>query len=252
LPPPAVENPAAPRTRKLAAAVGLAALAIVAAATALNFTRGDSPNNTAARSLQTPTGEMALVDAPPAFYIDMTEVSNTAYKGFCDATGRPYPAAPAWDPQYFFAKPNHPVVNITHAEAEAFSKWAGKRLPTEAEWERAALGTDGRRYPWGASPPDATRCRGGSTGAAKEPVAVSELPDGASPYGARNMSGNLWEWTATAYTESGMTGEWRVIKGGSFEDTDPAKVSGQSRAGFPAAVRPGKIPIGFRCARDIQ
>ena len=109
-----------------------------------------------AKTISTPTGEMVLVPAGefrfgekkevsslPAFYIDKTEVSNAAYGRFCQATKRPVP-------EDFAAKPrNHPVVMVTIGDAREFAMWAGKRLPTDLEWEKAARGNDGRNYPWG-------------------------------------------------------------------------------------------------------
>ena len=83
-----------------------------------------------------------------AYYIDRTEVTNAQFKAFCDATQRLYPNTPMWDTEYF-QKPEYPVINITYDQARAYCAWAGKRLPTEAEWEKAARGTDGRLYPWG-------------------------------------------------------------------------------------------------------
>ncbi len=79
----------------------------------------------------------------PAFYIDKTEVSNKAYAEFCNATGRPLPKGFPQD------KPDYPVVNVTILDAHAFAKWAGKRLPSAKEWEKAARGDDGRAFPWG-------------------------------------------------------------------------------------------------------
>ena len=84
-----------------------------------------------------------------AFYIDRTEVTNAQFKAFCDATSRIYPNNPYWDSDYFLGKPDHPVVLITYEQARAYCDWAAKRLPTEAEWEKAARGPDGRIYPWG-------------------------------------------------------------------------------------------------------
>jgi formylglycine-generating enzyme required for sulfatase activity len=153
----------------------------------------------------------------PAFYIDETEVSNAEYRQFCEATGHTRPNSPDYS-----AHPDYPVSNISYEDAAAYATWAGRRLPTEEEWEKAARGTDGRIYPWGNSPwtddiPDKM-----------QPV-ISE-PLRKSPYGAYNMAGNVWEWTATRYTPTpadtaGMkhlvkvesfSADWRAIKGGSF------------------------------------
>ncbi len=198
-----------------------------------------------------------------AFYIDRHEVSNRAYKEFCDQTARPYPAAASWDADYFTAKPDYPVVNVTFEDAESYAAWAGKRLPTEEEWEKAARGDDGRIYPWGFSSPITEANAEGRGDGHAETSPVSAFPDGASPYGALNMSGNVWEWTATKYPvtpeemadmQSVMresSSEWRVLKGGSFvTPADDRDLSAYMRAGSPIN---GKNPsIGFRCVKDAN
>jgi formylglycine-generating enzyme required for sulfatase activity/tRNA A-37 threonylcarbamoyl transferase component Bud32 len=198
-----------------------------------------------------------------AFYMDVTEVSNAAYKKFCDATGRRYPPAPDYDPNYFETRLDYPVVNVRLGDAQAFARWAGKRLPTEQEWEKAARGADGRVYPWGNTPsPRMANVQGAQDGF--ETIApVHAFPDTASPYGLLNLSGNVWEWTTIPYRptseEIASVNSWRsvapdaswfVIKGGSFitpaEDLD---LMGFFRGGFP-----GDIPSpyqGFRCAMDV-
>jgi serine/threonine-protein kinase len=134
-----------------------------------------------------------------AFYVDRVPVTNLAFKRFLDATGyRPSDA----DAGRFLAHwrggrlepalEQHPVVFVSWVDARAYATWAGRRLPSEAEWEKAARGTDGRRYPWGRSEPGPSRANydkahGGTT-------AVGAFPDGASPYGALDLAGNVWEW----------------------------------------------------------
>lgn len=128
----------------------------------------------------------------PAFYIDQFEVSNIEYKRFLDATGWPPPAS--WvDGLYAENADFYPVVEVSWWDATAYARWMGKRLPTESEWEKAARGTDGRRFPWGDR---------FSTDRANNDIdllpAVSKL-EGATPYGAVNMSGNVAEWTSSVY-----------------------------------------------------
>jgi sulfatase modifying factor 1 len=114
-------------------------------------------------------------------------------------------------------KQSHPVTHVTWNDAVAFTEWAARisgrevRLPTEAEWEKAARGTDGREYPWGNEPPDETRCNHAKR--ALETTTVGKYsPLGDSPYGAQDMSGNVWEWTTPYYSSL----PFRVLRGGSF------------------------------------
>jgi serine/threonine-protein kinase len=135
---------------------------------------------------QNGAGNSDMVDLP-AFYIDETEVSNAEYQRFCQATGH---AAP--QNANYKTHPDYPVSGVSYQDALAYSSWAGKRLPTEAEWEKAARGTDKRPFPWGDAPWTAGVPNGLQT--------VNSGPERRSPYGAYNMAGNVWEWTATQYT----------------------------------------------------
>jgi len=186
----------------------------------------------------------------PAFYIDETEVSNQQYHRFCDATGH----APPQSPDYA-AHLDYPVSNVSYEDAAAYAAWAGRRLPTEEEWEKAARGTDGRTYPWGGAPwtadvPDRL-----------QPVISGPLRR--SPYGAYNMAGNVWEWTATPYAptpedNAGMkrllngqsfSADWRTIKGGSFAPGSSEYFAIAKHRGLPIDAR--SVWIGFRCVRSI-
>jgi formylglycine-generating enzyme required for sulfatase activity len=202
------------------------------------------------------------------YYMDVTEVANSVYKQFCDATGRPYPLPPYFDKSYFDTKPDYPVVGITFDDAEAFAVWAGKRLPTEQEWEKAARGADARIYPWGNSLPTRHANTDGGADGFEYPAPVNSAPEGASPYGLLNMSGNVWEWTASLYQPSsrevqqrvaawkqvGVTWKsgapWFVIKGGDFDTpADDLYLMLFFRAANPSDVQ---MPYGFRCAMDPQ
>jgi formylglycine-generating enzyme required for sulfatase activity len=121
----------------------------------------------------------------PEFYIDRTEVSNRAYAKFLSAS-------PQHPRPHDFEENDNPVVSVSFYDAQDFAKWAQKRLPTEEEWQKAARGTDGRAYPWG-NDEDAGKANLNSTGV----TPVDSFPNGASPYGALNMCGNVWEWVDT-------------------------------------------------------
>jgi formylglycine-generating enzyme required for sulfatase activity len=200
------------------------------------------------------------------FYMDVTEVPNSLYKQFCDATGRTYTLPPYFDPQYFESKPDHPVINVSFEDAEAFAQWAGKRLPTEQEWEKAARGTDGRIYPWGNTLPTRHVNSAGSADGHENIAPVNSAPEGASPYGLLNMSGNVWEWTGSLYQPSpqevrsliedwkkvgvdwAQGAPWFVIKGGAFDTpSDDLDLMLFFRAATPSDIQ---MPYGFRCVMD--
>jgi formylglycine-generating enzyme required for sulfatase activity len=142
-----------------------------------------------------------------AFYISRCPVTNAEYKKFVDATGRDVPFAKEdwakpynWDKKtrnYPNDKANHPVVLVSWYDAVEYCIWAGVRLPTEAEWEKAARGTDGRTYPWGNGW-DQNLCNN-RTSPYEDTVPVGSYPRGASPYGVMDMAGNAWEWTDDWY-----------------------------------------------------
>jgi eukaryotic-like serine/threonine-protein kinase len=186
----------------------------------------------------------------PGFYIDKTEVTNAQYKVFCDTTGRPVPSTTT-----FLSQPDYPVANVSFADARAYAAWAGKRLPTEAEWEKAARGADGRPYSWGWDPLT------GRLPTSVQPAKSSQTPP--SPVGAFNMSGNVYEWTQTPFPAgekeyADMTAligpafsrTWYSVKGGSFSPNDLAlMLLTYMRRGFPEDR--GSPQIGFRCVRNV-
>ncbi|PYT28362.1 MAG: hypothetical protein DMG57_15115 [Acidobacteria bacterium] len=189
----------------------------------------------------------------PPFYIDKTEVSVGAYAQFCEAKGRPLPKANSLDHS------DYPVVDVTFDDAREFAKWAGKRLPSTQEWEKAARGTDGRLYPWGNNPDPARANVGHANGSV---TVVAGFENGASPGGALNMLGNVWEWVDELRTPSALalahfakildpapTAEepWYVIRGGSFHD-QPSDAYLWDAATIPA--RHHDKNIGFRCAKN--
>ena len=186
-----------------------------------------------------------------AFNIDIHPVTCTEYEAFVDATGHRAPRN--WkDGQIPMGKENHPVVWVTWEDATAYAAWAGKRLPTEVEWEKAARGTDGRAYPWGDSF-SMENCNSRESGL-EDTSPVGEYAAGASPFGALDMAGNIWEWTSDwydAYRGSvygmdryGTT--YRAIRGGSWFD-GAEMVRSTARNSY----KPGSSfsTIGFRCAK---
>ncbi len=119
----------------------------------------------------------------PVFRPQRAEVTNAQYARFCQERGRPLPEGFPAD------RPDYPVVNITYVDADLYAKWAGKRLPTMDEWEKAARGDNGRPYPWGQ---DADAAK--AVTQARELAPAGSIPSGASPYGALDMIGSVWEF----------------------------------------------------------
>ena len=150
--------------------------------------------NDAGESYERPSHEVTLDE----FWIKQTEVTNAEYSRCVEAG--------ACTPTDFYRLhdsrfANHPVVNINWQQANDYATWAGGRLPTEAEWEKACRGTDQRLYPWGNETPDATRLNYAGSGIG-DTTEVGSYPAGASPYGALDMAGNVWEWVGDWYGES--------------------------------------------------
>jgi formylglycine-generating enzyme required for sulfatase activity len=186
------------------------------------------------------------------FYIDKYEVTNKQYKIFIDKTG--YPSPKSWkNNEYLSGKDDCPVVNVSFYDAAAYAKWAGKRLPTEQEWEKAARGTDGRRYPWGDE---------WSPGCANiRPVfgltslkIVGSYPAGVTVYGAYDMSGNVSEWTESFFeayplnetTNANYCNKYKVIRGGSFLTTRSMAQTARRDILSPDEVHED---VGFRCVK---
>jgi len=190
-----------------------------------------------------------------AFEIDKLEVTNEDFERFVAETGYVTDAEKAGDTSWrYYAKdkPQHPVVKATWNDANAFCQWAGKRLPTEAEWEKAARGTDARSYPWG-NQWDAARANAKEAGNRGTTV-VGSFPAGASPYGVMDMAGNVSEWTTDWFKAypggdfySPYFGEkYRVIRGGGwFSDQNLVRTTERSAS----AVELANDDVGFRCAR---
>jgi formylglycine-generating enzyme required for sulfatase activity len=194
-----------------------------------------------------------------AYYLDVHPVTVRQYRLFCQGTGRTMPPAPSW-----VWLDDHPVVRVSWDDVVGYCEWVGKRLPTEAEWEKAARGVDGRIWPWGdewngrmAHCNFQHHCEwSGKT------APVGSHSGGVSPYGCQDMVGNVWEWCADWYDgkyygksprrnpRGPESGEWRVLRGGSWMLNTPH--------GLRAANRGGQVPSfrdflrGFRCAQDFS
>jgi formylglycine-generating enzyme required for sulfatase activity len=152
-------------------------------------------------------------------------------------------------------KDRHPVVQVSANDAAAFCAWYGLRLPTDPEWEFAARGTDGRRYPWGDDPPEqgglgranfgtVACCAADPSDGYRETAPVGSFPAGASPFGLLDMAGNVWEWTASPFP--GQPG--RVSLRGGGWGNDPYCLRTSYRHGNPPDI--GLDMVGFRCAAD--
>lgn len=202
----------------------------------------------------------------PEFWIDKTPVTNREFAHFVQATGYKttaertgigcanidsrwqdvqgadwrHPGGPETDIQN---KAHHPVVQVSWADAAAYAAWAGKRLPTEQEWEKAARGTDGREFPWGDQEPTRELCNFGKNEEGTTPVGKYS-PQGDSPYGCVDMAGNIWEWTASEHEDGG-----RVLRGGGW--SHPAEY-------VRPTLRPSHDPDdrydtdGFRCVSQTM
>ncbi|MCX6842699.1 MAG: SUMF1/EgtB/PvdO family nonheme iron enzyme [candidate division WOR-3 bacterium] len=172
-------------------------------------------------------------------YIDRHLVTNRHYADFMTATGH---AAPLYWKDQHWNKPDFPVVGISYRDAEAYAHWAGKRLPTEEEWERAARGTDERIWPWGDDF-DHRHCNSKEWNAGCT-TEVGWFPDGVSPIGAYDMAGNVWQLTS---------GEWegygKAIRGGSYRN-GAAYCRTTCRWGIDPDLK-GSTWLGFRCAMDL-
>jgi len=198
-----------------------------------------------------------------AYYIDKTEVTNAQYAlcvtvGACEQPNNtsslkrsPYYGESSYD--------NYPVINVSWDDASKYCKWAGRELPTEAQWEKAARGESVRAYPWGDDEPTCDWVNGevGGKDCKGNTTAVGSYPDGASPFGVLDMAGNVWEWVSDWYSTTYYsslerfinpvgpnTGTYRVIRGGSFYYGSGLRTANRYYD-YPGGRY---LVIGFRCA----
>ena len=199
--------------------------------------------------------KQAIIEKP--YYMDIYPVTNASYERFINDKG--YEKEALWSKEGFtwvmenkinkpaywedekFNKPDYPVVGVSYYEAEAYTKWAGKRLPLEIEWERAARGTDGREYPWGN---EIDKGKYNSADAKiGHPSSVTQYPEGRSPEGCYDMAGNVWEWCADWYDQER---KYRVLRGGCWDDFQIVMRCALRNSDYPD-IR--SYFVGFRCVR---
>ena len=207
-----------------------------------------------------------------AFAIDRLPVTNEKFAEFLNAVGthnrsgerlydfddadaRIHKHADRWVADRGFE--NHPAVEPTWAGARDYCAWRGKRLPSEAEWEKAARGTDGRKYPWGNAAPDPTRAQFGQR--FNETAPVDGFAAGVGPYGALGMAGNAWEWVSSAYRpypynaadgrEDLTAGPVRATRGGGHDSPAGEITTTQRGRTLSRNPRAGHHNISFRCAK---
>ena len=212
-------------------------------------------------------GTQALEDERPlhrvwldAFAMDLYEVTTEHYALFLAATNRPAPWQ--WNTVDLAQHGDRPVIGVDWADADAYCRWKGKGLPTEAQWEKAARGTDGRLYPWGTQTPTnalANFALGARFSYSQVLMPVRSYEQGKSPYDLYQMAGNVWEWVqdwyAANYYETSPErnpqgpeqGQFKVLRGGSWSDL-PKYLLTYGRFKLPPETR--NSYTGFRCAKS--
>ncbi len=204
------------------------------------------------QGLETPAHKVTM-DKP--YYIDVYEVTNGQWIKFLTESGTKVESN--WRPLYSIGKEDVPVANLTLDDAKAYCEWAGKRLPTEAEWERAARGPENFRFPWGdVYDPSKSNTNDMSY---NRPVDVGTFETDKSGYGAYDMMGNVQEWTSDrlrpyprskARNNDAFKSRFRLyaLRGASYAFKG-VSMSLTTRSGYPAKAQYG---TGFRCAKDAE
>jgi formylglycine-generating enzyme required for sulfatase activity len=196
----------------------------------------------------------------PAYFIGKTDVTNAQFRHFIMASG--YSPSTKYGSWESFARKwgeSAPVVEVSWYDANAYSRWAGLRLPTEAEWEKAARGTDGRIYPWG-NDWDPSLCNNSVVTKSDGARNAGCYPSGASPYGCLDLAGNVWQWCSTSYKpypynsadgrEQTTGTEPRVVRGGSWLNTEKAAFRTSDRSHCTPDFTDSAL--GFRLATDAE
>lgn len=194
-----------------------------------------------------------------AFYLDAQEVTVSRYAEFL-TTQKPDPPF-KWNEATSGSYEHKPVIGVNWYDARDYCRWVGKRLPTEAEWELAARGTEGRIYPWGSAHPTKGHANAGQSKwrGYDTLTNVGQFELGKTPNGVYDLAGNLWEWVADWYdatyyqfspreSPSGPSkGPLRVLRGGAWNN-DSKAIRSANRAGYAPDAR--RNDVGFRCAKD--
>jgi len=204
-----------------------------------------------------------------AFYIDQYEVTNARYAACVDVgVCSPPSTNKSLTLESYYGNPeydNFPVINIIWGQAQAYCEWRGARLPTEAEWEKAARGTDERSYPWGEEI-DCERANYGGDGfgiCVGETTPVGQYANGVSPYGVYDMVGNVWEWVADWYDpdyyiksphqdpQGPDSGNEKILRGGSWFEAALPELDNYTIIRHHTDPASTQFYIGFRCARSL-
>jgi formylglycine-generating enzyme required for sulfatase activity len=179
------------------------------------------------------------------YFIYKNLVTVSMFERFCSLTNHSMPNPPRWG----WDVTDYPMVNVSWDDAVAYATWAGVELPTSAQWEKAARGTDGLRFPWG-NDWDPTRCwNNASAFKAGRPVSVGSFPEGASPYGVLDMTGSVSQWCSDWLQSGYYMGKLRNVRGSAFySDSDYDFLCAMRSANAPTATYYGR---GFRCAASL-